>query len=424
MRLFMLAVVCLLSPLCAAQFTPIGALPGEAGTEAVNISRDGTTVIGMSVTTTGTRHRAWTWRRHAGTVELPLGRDVEVTSISYDGRVVVGRRRMGDDYEVVRLVEGQPSQVLAGVSGYYPPVVSGDGDVVFGNSVPGDQTSRAVRWKAGVVEVLPLGPRPTGIMTQPGSTIPPVLPCGTGFGDTTPQSVTASSFDGTAVVGGAYYLGTPYCDGHVYQPYGINTSFFWRQGTGVVWIRTQNGRPVSGAGPYDGNNALRTLLIYDGSAIRIARDLVPGAIVTIPPTSPGRVSEDGRRAAMGASLWDMGIGGRTLQQVFAPIGGSSAAEWSNLRVAGLSASGLILCGTGADPHGTTQAWFADVSVCGPGDFDHDGDVATDHDIEAFFECLAGSCCDRCDSLDVDRNGTSGDAFDLARFFEVLGHGGC
>jgi hypothetical protein len=64
------------------------------------------------------------------------------------------------------------------------------------------------------------------------------------------------------------------------------------------------------------------------------------------------------------------------------------------------------------------------SRCGSADFDGDGDVGTDADIEAFFACLAGSCCPTCGSADFDGDGDTGTDADIEAFFRVLGGGNC
>jgi hypothetical protein len=61
--------------------------------------------------------------------------------------------------------------------------------------------------------------------------------------------------------------------------------------------------------------------------------------------------------------------------------------------------------------------------CSP-DFDGDGDMGTDADIEAFFACLAGSCCPTCGSADFDGDGDIGTDADIEAFFRVLGGGDC
>jgi hypothetical protein len=62
--------------------------------------------------------------------------------------------------------------------------------------------------------------------------------------------------------------------------------------------------------------------------------------------------------------------------------------------------------------------------CGSADFNHDGDVGTDNDIEAFFACLSGSCCASCDSADFNGDGDLGTDADIEAFFRVLGGGSC
>jgi hypothetical protein len=65
-------------------------------------------------------------------------------------------------------------------------------------------------------------------------------------------------------------------------------------------------------------------------------------------------------------------------------------------------------------------------TCGTADFDGDGDVGTDADIEAFFACLAGNCCDTCFELGADFNadGDVGTDADIEAFFRVLAGGNC
>jgi hypothetical protein len=63
-------------------------------------------------------------------------------------------------------------------------------------------------------------------------------------------------------------------------------------------------------------------------------------------------------------------------------------------------------------------------VCGSADFNHDGDGGTDADIEAFFACIAGSCCATCDSADFNYDGDSATDADIEAFFRVLAGGAC
>ncbi len=73
-----------------------------------------------------------------------------------------------------------------------------------------------------------------------------------------------------------------------------------------------------------------------------------------------------------------------------------------------------------------RALLTCVPTCGTADFDGDGDVGTDADIEAFFACLAGNCCPTCFPLGADFNadGDVGTDADIESFFRVLAGGAC
>jgi hypothetical protein len=64
--------------------------------------------------------------------------------------------------------------------------------------------------------------------------------------------------------------------------------------------------------------------------------------------------------------------------------------------------------------------------CGTSDFNGDGDFGTDADIEAFFACLGGSCCEGCyaNGSDFNADGDYGTDADIESFFRVLGGGSC
>jgi Metallo-peptidase family M12B Reprolysin-like/Immunoglobulin I-set domain/Ig-like domain CHU_C associated len=65
-------------------------------------------------------------------------------------------------------------------------------------------------------------------------------------------------------------------------------------------------------------------------------------------------------------------------------------------------------------------------ACGSADFDCDGDLGTDADIEAFFACLAGACpAPPCSgSADFNGDGDLGTDADIEAFFRVLAGGTC
>jgi hypothetical protein len=70
--------------------------------------------------------------------------------------------------------------------------------------------------------------------------------------------------------------------------------------------------------------------------------------------------------------------------------------------------------------------YYDIVACGSADFNCDGAVGTDADIESFFECLSGSCppppC--INSADFNFDGAIGTDADIEAFFAVLAGGHC
>ncbi|HYE61847.1 MAG TPA: hypothetical protein VD997_07600 [Phycisphaerales bacterium] len=58
------------------------------------------------------------------------------------------------------------------------------------------------------------------------------------------------------------------------------------------------------------------------------------------------------------------------------------------------------------------------------DFNGDGDIGTDQDIEAFFACIGGTCCAACASADFNGDGDTATDQDIEAFFHVLGGGSC
>jgi hypothetical protein len=108
---------------------------------------------------------------------------------------------------------------------------------------------------------------------------------------------------------------------------------------------------------------------------------------------------------------------------------------NNTRISGvttptltISPAGSFLAGnydvvlTNACGSSTSQA--AQLVLRDPADYNGDGDVGTDADIEDFFACLAGSCCARCLSADFNNDGDLGTDADIEDFFRVLAGGDC
>jgi hypothetical protein len=85
--------------------------------------------------------------------------------------------------------------------------------------------------------------------------------------------------------------------------------------------------------------------------------------------------------------------------------------------------GLFKPGT---PSTLSALIVAPSSLCGSADFNCDGDIGTDADIEAFFACVAGNCpaAPCASSADFNADGDVGTDADIEAFFRVLSGGTC
>jgi hypothetical protein len=106
-------------------------------------------------------------------------------------------------------------------------------------------------------------------------------------------------------------------------------------------------------------------------------------------------------------------------------------EWPSAHARSVWTNGTTLYVAGDGFSFRTGSWYQEALLwarslggCGTADFNGDGDVATDADIEAFFACLAGTCCAVCGSADFNGDGDVATDADIEAFFRVLAGGTC
>ncbi len=119
-----------------------------------------------------------------------------------------------------------------------------------------------------------------------------------------------------------------------------------------------------------------------------------------------------------AFLWENG----RMQDLAALI--PAGTTWLLESANGISDNGFIV-GEGVH-NGLVRGFLLTPTTAAPcsADFNGDGDVGTDQDIEAFFACLAGTCCATCGSADFNNDGDVGTDADIESFFRVLAGGPC
>jgi hypothetical protein len=126
----------------------------------------------------------------------------------------------------------------------------------------------------------------------------------------------------------------------------------------------------------------------------------------------------------GASAYAWRKGGVPLADGGAVSGASTSTLTINSVAPGDAGDYDVLMTTACGPVASAAATLVVIPPCGSADFDGDGDVGSDFDIEAFFACIGGDCCPMCESPDFDGDGDPGTDFDIEAFFRVLGGGNC
>ncbi|HYE62538.1 MAG TPA: hypothetical protein VD997_11140 [Phycisphaerales bacterium] len=117
-----------------------------------------------------------------------------------------------------------------------------------------------------------------------------------------------------------------------------------------------------------------------------------------------------------------------------PIYPNDAAEGQRFGACVAASNGLLLIGARSDGDGSAYVFTptgpcapaCPGDQCGPQDYNGDGDSGTDQDIEAFFACLGGTCCETCfcQGSDFNGDGDIGTDQDIEAFFRVLGGNPC
>jgi uncharacterized membrane protein len=160
-----------------------------------------------------------------------------------------------------------------------------------------------------------------------------------------------------------------------------------------------------------------------------------------PPVQFWGVSTEGRTAAgsryvggverdyVTPWVWQQGRGIANLVDLLQARGVDIGA-WDPqfMAATAISGDGKTIAGLGqigiAPGDYMTASFVAFLGDCQTADFNGDGDVGTDADIEDFFACLAGNCCAACGSADFNGDGDVGTDGDIESFFRVLAGGSC
>lgn len=324
-----------------AAFQEIGALPGDATSEALAVSGDGRVVVGASLGLDASRH-AIRLTSAAGLQALGTvagGATSSARAASYDGSVIVGQAAApGSSSVAFRWTPAAGMQQLPALTGASLCVangVSGDGLVIVGTCLLAGNAGFRWTQTSGSVSLGQFGggtSRGSHAMavSADGSTIVgsghPVLTgavAWTAAGQVSvlghlPQDVaavaTAVSRDGTAIAG--------------YSTDGLGRSrvFRWTQGSGMA---------VLGAGQEGLGDVVAGGMSGDG-----------GVVVGWATSSAGEM----------AVIWNEATGWSRLEEFLRTKYRLELNGWTLHRATGISDNGLTLVGQGRNPLGRLEGW--------------------------------------------------------------------
>jgi probable HAF family extracellular repeat protein len=402
--------------------TEIQPLPGYAQSNAHAVSGNGLTVVGTSGQ--GTTPDAPTspvpimWTGSAGTAQL-TGTSPQTGyayTISSSGNFIAGRLGTANIYRWTSVggVELLPN--LAGATQSIALAISGDATTVVGHQLVPAPT-KPYKWTAAGGTVPLAGTSNGGTargVNADGSIIVGSIPSPASavrwvseneahlFGAN--GAAYAVNADGTVVVGHVTPPG-PGTFGHAYR-------WVFNGVTSDPPVETDLG-VIAGADELQ-RRSLAQAVSADGSVV-VGYSTRYDAAFT-PSTYP-----------RSAFMWTSQLGMVELN-TYLPTLGFDLTGWDLRSANGISADGSTIVG-GALRNGVPRGFvlhLPQTRVCSSSDFNGDGEFGTDADIEAFFLCLAGTCCPTCWHLGADFNADDevGTDADIEAFFRVLASNPC
>jgi probable HAF family extracellular repeat protein len=384
-----------------------GVSTGAGGSRIFALSSDGNVAVGYSAFDNHSFVARWT---EAGGMQdlgsLYEGSTAVARAVNADGSVIFGESSFlgSSDPRPFRWTPTSGMQYLGMLSGgpeCHLRGASGDGSFAVGYA-----GARAVAWtQAEGIHYIDLPPSWSTMFAG------------------------AVSLDGSVIAG----------DGGTFQ---VTHAFRWTAAGGFRDLGVLPGGTFSHACALSGDGAVvagnadgpagdRPFRWTDSSGME---DLGPGPVgwselVVLGLSGNGSVAAGVGVTAGGgkAFLWRRDVGIVDLRGFLAQQGVDVSAWPQLFEVWGVSADGRRIAGWGRHlmPGGArSEGFVAHIDGCGSADFNHDGNTATDADIEAFFACFAGSCCPLCGSADFNGDGNVATDADIESFFRVLGGGSC
>jgi probable HAF family extracellular repeat protein len=407
----------------APRFTGVGDLPGGGvGSAALDVSADGSVVVGESESTSGTEAFRWTLAGGITGLGFLSGGDPysTATAVSENGNVVAGTSNGSDGVERAYRWSGGVMTALNrfGCDSCDPIThaygISGDGLVVVGSAVARSGSTSPlhldpVRWPGGGTGISDLGNLSGGEEAGEAFGASPTgsILVGSHFSG---NGKDAWSWQGSGLValphliGGSVIAATAYAvsdDGSTIVGYS-NAGTLTLPGGTVVATDLQAVR-WTGAG----FGTIQSLGAFPGAVSTDSRAL---AVSPDGSTIVGRAA--GADLSQRAFVWDAANGMRDLETVLVEEYGLPLEGWVLSEATAISevvGDELTIVGSGTDPEGNPEGWVAFLTppACSDG-ADNDSDLSTDHPADP--GCTSpvdwSETPDCGDGLDNDGDGTT------------------
>lgn len=331
-------------------FYGLGDLPGgEFQSNALAISGDGRTVVGQSVSAQGTEAFYWTSGQGITGLGDVEGGDLrsQARAVNEDGSVIVGEANEADGPLAVRWVAlgGRQIERLP-----LPDGVEGHSSA-FGISADGKTT---VGWLSHGLKVRPARWTDTGATELE-------LPGKIEFGQ-----ASGATADGSTIVG---YLNLDH----------VRTAYMWKDGHGSA-LPLHDGWKEAAADSISADGAVVTgdcspkhtavawragqpeelpnLVQFERAAgVSEAGTVIVGTSGMVVHTFTGGKEQVVHQDS--AVIWTQAEGIRKVEAVLVAAG-VDLGGWKLRSATGVSADGSVICGTGTNPDGKTEAWVADL----------------------------------------------------------------
>jgi uncharacterized membrane protein len=345
----------------AATFSGLGDLPGGSFySEANDVSADGRTVVGASVSSNG-GEEAYSWTADSGMIglEIPDGFTASVANgVSGDGSVIVGTSEVSQPWhrQAIRWTNTLPGllgNLPADVVDSAATAVSADGSTVVGgvaypNTRTGYIPGREVIWNN------------EGVLTDLG--VPPSLANGSTI------DYPANTYPGAASSDGSVIVGTGFAPATIgYEPVRwtadgivgleVPPDAYNMTATGV----SADGTVIVGHGSFSSTNELVDAFRWTASNGFVPLGTLPDDAIGF--SSANDVSADGSVIVgyaglfpQSAVIWTATKGIQSVQQLLTDAG-VNLQGWLLTNATGVSADGTIIVGNGIDPAGFGEGWI-------------------------------------------------------------------